>query len=187
MTTNPLPQTVSEPSFDGTRVASNGNGMEQARTQEGRQSRFAQSFSQVIGVLMRDQRFRHVRLADIEWLGLPPLMAGQVRMAHAPSGRDKFYVPVAVALWARVSAEVDKRLSEELDKPLFLKPAEWTSGDQLWLVAVAVAGDANAKATFLEHLQSKEFAGKTVKVRARNQDDKVVVTTLGNGQTTPKD
>jgi cytolysin-activating lysine-acyltransferase len=178
MTINPMPKTDSETSIDAARVPANGNGQAQAGKPAGRQSWFAQSFSQVIGVLMRDQHFRHMRLSDLEWLVLPPLMAGQLRMAHAPSGRENFYVPVAIALWARVSPAVDKRLSEEVDKPLLLRPAEWTSGDQLWLVAVA--GDANAKATFLKQLQDKEFNGKTVKMRARNQDNQIVITTLGS-------
>src|SRR5262245_29491842 len=47
------------------------------RPRDARQARFAQSFAQIVGVLMRDANFRNMRLADLEWLVLPPVMAGQ--------------------------------------------------------------------------------------------------------------
>ena len=46
-------------------------------------------------------------------------------------------MPVAVVLWASVSAEVDKKLMETEDASLQLKPEEWKSGDILWLVHAA--------------------------------------------------
>jgi cytolysin-activating lysine-acyltransferase len=137
---------------------------------------------------MRDPNFRKMRLADLEWLVLPPVMAGQFRLAHAPSptGRSKskggeeeggILVPVAVALWARVSAAIDKGLSEDLDKPVRLGPGDWASGDNAWLMAVA--GDKRAVPKFLEQLAKTEFKGQRVKMRLRGPDDKVVVKTLG--------
>lgn len=167
------PETAAGPA----EASANGTaGAEPRRGPDERQGRFAQSFSQILAVLMRDTQFRNMRLADLEWLVLPPLLAGQVRVAHAPSGRDKFYVPVAVAVWARVSPEVDRRLAAELDKPMVLRPAEWTSGDQVWLVALA--GEANAKATFLPRLAQEQFKGMSVKMRGLDRENRVVVTTL---------
>src|SRR5262249_60352681 len=55
------------------------------RPRDARQTRFAQSFAQIVGVLMRDANFRKMRIADLEWLVLPPVMAGQFRLAQAPS------------------------------------------------------------------------------------------------------
>ena len=55
------------------------------RPRDARQVRFAQSFAQIVAVLMRDANFRKMRLADLEWLVLPPVMAGQFRLAQAPS------------------------------------------------------------------------------------------------------
>lgn len=181
MTSSSDPTTTADTSHLAAQAASaavQANGAAKPQARDGQQTRFAQSFAQAIGVLMRDRQFRNMRLADLEWLVMPPLMTGQIRMAHAPSGRDNFYLPVALALWARVSPEVDKRLSDDLDKPILLEPAEWTSGDQLWLVAIA--GDANAKATFLKRLQEGDFKDKTVKMRARDADNRIVVTTLGH-------
>jgi cytolysin-activating lysine-acyltransferase len=157
------------------------------RPAEARQARFGQSFSQVIAVLMRDQNFRNMRIADLEWLVLPPIMAGQFRLAHMPApprpgeppkpaDKGGVLVPVAVALWARVSPQIDKGLSENLDKPIRLRTNQWASGDKIWLMAVA--GERRAIPKFLEQLKEKEFKGQEVKMRANAGDGKVVVKTL---------
>ncbi len=157
------------------------------RPRDARQVRFAQAFAQIVAVLMRDPNFRKMRLADLEWLVLPPVMAGQFRLAQAPSpvGRVKgedgqqggVLVPVAVALWARVSDAVDKTLSENLDEPVRLRPADWASGDNIWLMAVA--GDQRAVPKFLEQLAKGELEGQRVKMRLRGPGNSVVVKTLG--------
>jgi cytolysin-activating lysine-acyltransferase len=162
------------------------------RPRDARQTRFAQSFAQIVAVLMRDRNFRNMRLSDLEWLVLPPVMAGQFSLAQAPSplGRDKgkeggkegaagggVLVPVAVALWARVSDSIDQGLSENLDKPVRLKPGDWASGNNVWLMAVA--GDQHAVPTFLKQLAATQFKGQRVKMRLRDADNKVVVKTLG--------
>ena len=97
----------------------------------------AQTFAQAVAVLMRDRNFRSMRLADLEWLVLPPVMAGQFRLAQAPAplaragaGEGGVLVPVAVALWARVSPEIDKRLSDDLEKPLHLRSNRMGLGRQ---------------------------------------------------------
>ena len=153
------------------------------RPRDARQARFAQTFANIVAVLMRDPNFRNLRLADLEWLVLPPVMAGQFRLAHVqpqPEGgkpqQGGGYVPVAVALWARVSPNIDKGLSENLDKQVRLQPNQWASGDILWLMAAA--GDQRAVPKFLEQLQETEFKGKEVKLRARGADGKAVVRTL---------
>ena len=169
------------------------------RPRDARQARFAQSFSQIVAVLMRDANFRNMRLADLEWLVLPPVMAGQFRLAQVPmpQGRAKgqeagkapqgakaqeggVLVPMAVALWARVSPEIDKGLSESLDKQVRLRPNQWASGDKVWLMAVA--GDQRAVPKFLEQLAVTEFKGQHVKMRVRGPDDKVVVKALGQAK-----
>src|SRR5215510_2623391 len=141
--------------------ASDGNGANEARARrpgDARQARFGQTFSQVVAVLMRDQNFRNMRIADLEWLVLPPIMAGQFRLAHMPApprpgepakptDKGGVLVPVAVALWARVSPQIDKGLSENLDKPVRLRTNQWASGDIIWLMAVA--GDRRAIPKFL--------------------------------------
>jgi hemolysin-activating ACP:hemolysin acyltransferase len=148
------------------------------RPGEIRRERFAQSFSNIVAVLMRDPAFRNMRLAELESLVLPAVMSGQFRLAQsaepgsakaagAKPGRS-LVVPVAVALWASVSPEIDKRLSEGLDKPPSLRPTEWASGDNIWMVAIA--GDPRAVPKFLKHLTETEFKDRKVKLRASGRD-----------------
>jgi hemolysin-activating ACP:hemolysin acyltransferase len=151
---------------------------------EARHARMAQSFSQVVAVLMRDANFRNLRLADLEWLVLPAIMSGQFKLGHARAqpGADKSkdggtFVPAAVAMWARVSPAIDKAMSENLDKPVRLKANQWMSGDIPWLIAVA--GDQRIIPTFLKQLSEQEFKGKHVKMRARTPDGGVSLKTLG--------
>ena len=148
------------------------------------QSRMAQAFSQIVAVLMRDPGYRNLRIADLEHLVLPPVMAGQFRLALGTRMPDAgkaqqggIYVPVAVALWARVSPQVDKGLSENLDKPVWLRPSEWTSGDIVWLMAAA--GQPSALPEFLKQLAENQFKGQQVKMRLGGPDGKFVVQTLG--------
>jgi cytolysin-activating lysine-acyltransferase len=156
-----------------------------------RQDRMAQSFANVVAVLMRDPGFRNLRLSDLEWLVLPPIMSGQWRLgqsrtkpeaatvetaAGAPQG-EMPVVPTAVALWATVSPEIDRRLSANLEQPLLLKPHEWATGDILWLIAVA--GDPRAVPKFLKQLTLTEFNGREVKMRVNGDDGKVVIRSLG--------
>lgn len=164
------------------------------RPRDARQARFAQSFAQIVAVLMRDPNFRNMRLADLQWLVLPPVMAGQFRLAQVPMPQDTkgqeagkapqgakaqeggILVPMAVALWARVSPDIDKGLSESLDKEVRLRPNQWASGNIVWLTAVA--GDPRAKPRFLKQLAETEFKGQHVKMRLRGPDGKVVVRAL---------
>ena len=154
------------------------------RPRDARQARFGQTFSQIVAVLMRDPNFRHLKLADLEWLVLPPVMAGQFRLGHAtrPSDAGKpeqrgISIPVAVALWARVSPEIDKALSENLDKQVRLRADEWATGENLWLMAAA--GDKRAVPLFLKQLGETEFKDQHVKMRLRGTDGKTMVKTLG--------
>ena len=155
-----------------------------------RQASFAESFAQIVAVFMRDRNFRTLTIAELEWLVLPPIMVGQFALAHAPMDRtaakgEKFkaqqngaaLVPVAVALWARVSPGIDRALSESLEKPIKLQAADWSSGDNLWLLVLA--GDQRAFPKFLAELGKKDFLGRQVKMRKRTPEGKVVIQSIG--------
>jgi hemolysin-activating ACP:hemolysin acyltransferase len=160
---------------------------------DARQAHMGQAFSQVIAVLMRDPSFRQLRLADLEWLVIPPLMCGQYKLAQAPvqqlMGKTAetpeaakpqeggVLVPVAGGRWARVSPQLDKRLAETLDKNVRLRPSEWTSGEHLWLIAAA--GDPRAVPHFVEQLAKTEFKGHELKMRLRGPDGKITIKALG--------
>jgi len=135
------------------------------------------AFAQIISVLMRSPRYRHYTLGDLEWLVVPALATSQWRVIAAQSKQNGVSVPVAVALWAMVSAEVDKKLSENLHVPIRLRPDEWKSGDILWLVDAV--GDPRAVPQVLKQLLETSFKGREAKVRAAGEDGKITVRRLG--------
>src|SRR5580698_7565204 len=101
--------------------------------------RNAVGFTQAVGILMRSPHYKQYKIADLEWLLLPPIThrqfrIGEVKLDQAQGGAS---VPASLVLWALVSPEVDKRLTEAVDCEPQLGPDEWTSGDIPWLVHAA--------------------------------------------------
>ena len=133
------------------------------------------SFTQIIGVLMRSEHYKHYTLGDLEWLVVPPMLAGQYRIGEAKP-KTGGTIPVAVVLWARVSADVDKRLEQIGRAPIRLRPDEWTSGDILWLVHAA--GEPRFVRHVLKQLSETAFKGREVKFRGFSKDGKPEVQLL---------
>lgn len=148
------------------------------------QSRLAHRFSQVVAVLMRDPKLKKIKLEDLEWLVIPAVLSGQFRLGYAArstgeltNGPGGLAHPVSVALWASVSDELDKQMTENPGKQLRLNATDWTSGKNLWLIATA--GDPRAIMPFIQQLHEKDFKGKTVKMRAKKKDGTAVIKRLG--------
>lgn len=121
------------------------------------------AFAQIISVLMRSPIYKHYTLADLEWLVLPPLLTGQFSVAEAGTEEGGPKYPVAAALWASVSVDVDRRLTENLAVPIRLRPDEWRSGDILWLVDAV--GDGRVVQQFVIQLAETALRGRNVKCR----------------------
>jgi hemolysin-activating ACP:hemolysin acyltransferase len=85
---------------------------------------------------------------------------------------------LGAVLWARVSAEVDKRLAAQPGETIRLAPREWASGDIVWVVASA--GDG-VLSEMLKRLSIKEWAGKEVRIMVRAKDGKPMVASLAAG------
>lgn len=133
--------------------------------------RNALAFTQVVGVLMRSPRYRRFTLGDLEWLVIPPLLAGQFRIGEIkPDKNEGAAMPVAIVLWASVSAEVDKRLMQAEGAWLQLKPEEWKSGDILWLAHAT--GETRFVQHVVEELRKTTLKGRQVKVLGRDQEGK---------------
>lgn len=135
------------------------------------------AFGEIVSVLMRSESHRTQMLMDLEWLVLPALATGQFKVAGAQSKAVGYLVPIAVVLWARVSAEVDKRLTSNLEQPIRLKPEEWASGDIYWLVEAV--GDGRVVTPILKGLIEQEWRGKVVKVRSRGEKGEAIVRVIG--------
>lgn len=136
------------------------------------------TFGEIVSVLMRQPSSRHNALGDLEWMVVPALMANQFSVAEAQSKAQGFVAPIALLLWARVSPEVDQRLSSDLDRPFRLAPAEWTSGDIVWIVEAC--GEPRALQAMMRKVQEEKWKGHTVKFRSKGADGKPMVRALGN-------
>lgn len=137
--------------------------------------RFALTFTRILSVLARTPHYRGHTIADLDWLLVPPVMLGQcaVMETTAPNGQK---VPVAAALWALVSPDVDQRLAQHLDQPLRLVPNEWRCGEILWLVDAF--GDTNAIPHLMKMLRESAFRDQPVKVRTTGADGRAELKVL---------
>lgn len=136
----------------------------------------AAAFGEIVSLLMRTPNYKNLTLADLEWFVVPPVASGQFTLAEAQSKSSGITQPMGVVLWARVSPEVDKRLHENLDQPIRLKPAEWTSGDNVWLIEAA--GEARVIEALIKRMRETIWAGRSVRLRARDKDGKAAVGTM---------
>jgi cytolysin-activating lysine-acyltransferase len=143
----------------------------------------ALAFTQAVGVLMRSPHYKQYTLGDLQWLVIPPLLAGQFRIGETkPDDKQGPALPVAVVFWASVSPEVDKRLMEAKNASPQLKPEEWKSGDILWLVHAA--GETRFVRFVVDQLANTTFKGRQVKVLGRDKDGNSKVHVLeGTGST----
>lgn len=113
-------------------------------------------------VFSKSPAHKHYSLADIEWMILPAVVTGQVYVAEAQHKESGARVPVAVVLWARVSAETDQRLAANPGQKIRLRPDEWQSGDIAWIVDVA--GDPTALMGALRQLAATTFKDRPAKI-----------------------
>ena len=129
---NPSGLAAEPPSAAGNRLRS-----EQAQRRAAIAIRRSLAFAQAVLLFMYSPRHKHLSLSDLEWVVLPALAAGQLRIGHTKAKKSDVSIPGALVSWASVSAEVDKRLSANLDAPIRLQPREWQSASN------SVAGGCN--------------------------------------------
>jgi hemolysin-activating ACP:hemolysin acyltransferase len=123
--------------------------------------RFSVAFARIISILLRSSPYRHMALNDLEWMVLPAVMTGQFAVMETQVNGQS--VPVAVALWASVSKDVDQRLSDPAIPVIRLRPDEWLGGDIPWLIDVI--GDGHFIPQLLQQLHEGVFVGRDVKMR----------------------
>jgi hemolysin-activating ACP:hemolysin acyltransferase len=134
------------------------------------------AFGQVVGLMARSKVHGRVPVAELEWLVAPAIRSGQFLMAGKRVRSRGMVLPVSALLWARVSDDVDKELTETA-KPVRLAPKAWTSGDHIWLVEAV--GEQKVVPQMIAQLGQTVWKGKTVKVRSRDADGTIVVRTIG--------
>jgi cytolysin-activating lysine-acyltransferase len=134
------------------------------------------AFSQIISLMMQSPVYRHFTLADMEWLVIPALATGMYVVGEVKPQAEGPAIPGAAVLWARLSPEIDARLSGNLAAPIRLRPDEWRSGDQLWIIAAI--GDQRVISMLLQQLSTSAFEGRQVKIRVATGDGKMALRTL---------
>jgi hemolysin-activating ACP:hemolysin acyltransferase len=143
------------------------------------------AFTQAVGVLMRSSHYKEYKICDLEWLLLPAITnrqfrIGEVKLDEAHGGAT---VPASLVLWAFVSPEVDKRLTETTEPKL--TPAEWTSGDIPWLVHAA--GETRFVRPVVDQLMATTFKGRTLKILGRDKDNNIKIHILDGSKEASKE
>ena len=135
------------------------------------------SIGDMVVLMSRAPTHKHYSLADIEWMVLPPVLSGQFYISEAAHQELGTRAPLAFVTWARVSDEVDARLSDpERHSSMRLRPEEWTSGNHFWLIDLV--GDPRGLSNALSTLMDGPLKDKTVKVVTRDASGSGAVETL---------
>jgi hemolysin-activating ACP:hemolysin acyltransferase len=129
---------------------------------------FGAAFAKIVSLMMRSPSHKDLHLSDLTWLVVPPLLADQFAIIEAVRQGTALPSPYAAALWARVSPEVDRRLSEDKDGSVRLAADEWQSGDILWIVDAV--GHPEIVPAFLEEFVATHFPGQHPKMRLMGKD-----------------
>jgi hemolysin-activating ACP:hemolysin acyltransferase len=131
----------------------------------------AAAFGEIVLLLLRSPR-NNYSVTDLGWLVAPAVGHGQFALAEARSEETGAIRPVGAVLWAMVSDDVDKRLSD-MTAPLRIQPNEWRSGDIPWIVLAT--GGRKVIEGLIQQLSKTVFKGKPPKTRIRGKDGKISV------------
>ena len=86
-------------------------------------------------LMTQSPRFRDYKLSDLEWMIMPALLVGQFKIFY-----NDQQVPIAFATWASVSESVEEKIKQQAKTQDHVKlmPADWQSGEHLWLMEMVV-------------------------------------------------
>jgi len=133
----------------------------------------AASFGELVTLMMRTPRYRKMPLESLEALAAAPVALGQVAIAETQSNETGHVMPVAAVLWAFVSPEVDRRLSDVTEDTIQLGVAEWRSGDIPWVIEAV--GERRAIGRTLHQLVDTVFKDQKPKMRTTGPDGRPTV------------
>ena len=109
----------------------------------------------VLLLYMQSSHRRYSFIGDLEWLLMPPLVAGQCKLFM------KEEYPTSFISWAFLSKEAEQRLFQNGGK---LRPEDWNCGDRLWIIdIIAPFGGVEH---MLHDLQTTEFPGRVLYLAA---------------------
>lgn len=187
--TPPTPPTAAPPGAQGAATQLSGDAQgglspEELRRAAGASKAAMAAFGEIVAVLMRASGYRHVALAELESLVIPAVVTGQFWVAEAQSKSNGMMVPIGALLWASVSPEVDQRLTAETNGPARLAPAEWKSGNIVWLIDAV--GEPQMVQAMLKRMMEKDWQGRPIKTKVRQKDGSFRAGTLAAQPQAPK-
>ena len=138
------------------------------QTQEFMKSRLiAANFGNIVTVLMQSSIHKDRKISDLRDIVVPALLNNQFRISEAHKKGSGYTIPVGVILWARVSDDMDKRLSTLNDEDIQLTTEDWVSGDNIWIIELV--GEKRFLTSLFKDLRQKEFKDKKVKYRRKTE------------------
>ena len=136
----------------------------------------AANLGSAVMVLMQTPIHRDMPLSQVHQLVVPALQHNQINIAEAYNKKSGLTLPVGFVLWARVSDEVDERLTQKPTNPIQLTTEEWSSGENYWIVELI--GEKRFVASMLKQLNQNIFKGKPVKYATTSKDGETSIELL---------
>ena len=133
----------------------------------------AASFGEVVTLMMRTPRYRKMPIETLEATAAAPVALGQVAIAEVQSKENGAMMPIAAVLWAKVSPEVDRRLSDTENETTSLAVNEWRSGNIPWIIEAI--GERKALGKLLHQLVNTAFKATPPKMRTTGADGRPTV------------
>lgn len=127
----------------------------------------AHALGEITWLLTQSPLHKQLFLSDLEWFAMPAILAEQFRMFYGPAPAGGAPMPAAVALWAFVSEETERRLEAGAHK---LAPHEWKGGDRAWLIELVAPFGAQDE--ILRDLAANVFKGRAFKFHIAGADGK---------------
>lgn len=134
------------------------------------------ALGEICSVLMKSPEYRGMTLASLQALVAPAISTSQYLVLTAHQKSRGAAAPVAVAMWANVTPEVDRRLTQGDGQNVALAPADWNAGTIAWLILVA--GDQRTLPALVSQLQKTKLKGRPIKIRTKGEDGNMQVRTI---------
>jgi cytolysin-activating lysine-acyltransferase len=128
----------------------------------------AAALGEVTSLIMRSPDHAHFTLPDLEWLVVPAIVNRQFLIVRAPTAAEAFPLPVAVVLWANVTAQIDALMTQDLSRRIKLTAQERQSGDIVWMTDLI--GERTLVNAAVTQLRARELKGRPIKLVHRETD-----------------
>ena len=131
---------------------------------QARVNKTTMAFGEIVVLLSRSPMYRHLSLADLEWLVMPALMTNKVTTVRGKLKEQQgLTIPLGLAMWAHVSEDVDKKLEAQKNAniPFRLAPQDWKSGEIPWLLDVV--GPKEVTPALVKKLEETVFKDQSYK------------------------